>query len=243
VALARSERTRGALLVSPNNPTGSYVKAAELEELAATGLPLVSDEVFAPYALKERRDAPSVLRAEAPLVFALSGLSKLAALPQMKLAWIVVGGSSDALVDEALARLEVLADAALSVGTPVQEALPELLASRHVVQRSIRARLEKNLASLQRIVKDTPVTVLDVEGGWYATLRLPGTETEEAWTLILLEEDAVYVHPGHFFDFVGEAYVVVSLLTREESFDEGVARIVRRVRAATARSTTMVTRN
>jgi len=221
--------------VSPNNPTGSYVKRAELEALAATGLPLVSDEVFAPFVLKQdaasaARRVPSVVGAGVgELVFALNGLSKLAALPQMKLGWIAVGGTRTDKVEEALGRLELIADAFLSVGTPVQVAGPELLAERELTTCAIHARLRTNLAAVRARVAGTSVTLLDVEGGWYAILRLPRTETEEAWSLLFLEEDAVYVHPGHFFDFAEEAYVVLSLLTPESRFAEGVRRLVARV--------------
>jgi aspartate/methionine/tyrosine aminotransferase len=234
---AVTTRTRAILVVSPNNPTGSYVKRAELEALAELGLPIVADEVFAPYVLPRegetaapRRRAPSVLEAGAgDLVFALNGLSKLAALPQMKLAWIAIGGTSPRLVNEALGRLELIADAFLSVSSPVQVAASELLAARDVTTQAVQARLVANLHRVREAVAATAVTLLDVEGGWYATLRLPGTRTEQSWTLQLLEEDGVYVHPGYFFDFAGEAYIVISLLTTADVFAEGVRRIVARV--------------
>lgn len=229
---AITARTRAIVTVSPNNPTGSYLKTAELSALGALGLPLVSDEVFASYALR-----PDATRARsalddrgAPLIFALGGLSKLTALPQMKLAWMVVGGD-DARVAGALARLEVIADAFLSVGAPVQHAARKLLASRDTAERAIRDRTRANLALVRDRVSGTAVSVLDVEGGWYATLRLPTTRTEQEWALVLLEEDGVYVHPGHFFDFEREAYHVVSLLSREDALRDGIDRIVRRAAA------------
>jgi aspartate/methionine/tyrosine aminotransferase len=227
---AVTPRTRAILVVNPNNPTGSYVKRDELAALAALGLPIVSDEVFAPFPLRDdpRRVVSALESPTAELVFALSGLSKLAGLPQMKLGWIAVGGSDRAAVTEALARLELLADASLSVGTPVQVALPDLLAGSAVTRDAIRARLRTNLDVLRGAVASTSVTLLDVEGGWYATLRLPRVAGEEAWALSFLE-DGVYVHPGHFFDFPAEAFVVVSLLTPEGRFAEGVARVVRGV--------------
>ena len=226
---AVTARTRAVVAVSPNNPTGSYLKLDELAALAALGLPIVSDEVFAPYPLRDDRTrARSALQAQgAPLVFALGGLSKLAALPQMKLAWMAVGGD-DARVSAALERLEVIADAFLSVGAPVQHAAPALLASRHAAQDAIRARTRANLASVQSAVAGSAVSVLDVEGGWYATLRLPRTRTELEWAVALLRDDGVHVHPGHFFDFEDEAYLVVSLLTPEATLREGVGRIVAR---------------
>ncbi len=220
--------TRAIVVVHPNNPTGSYLKRDELEALAATGLAIVSDEVFAPYPLADDpRRVRSALEASGVLVFALGGLSKMAALPQMKLAWLVVGGPSS-LVREALDRLELISDAFLSVNTPVQHAAPVLLASRHLAADAIRARLARNLAEAARLVAGTAVSLLKVEGGWYATLRLPRTESEEAWALRLLREDSVYVHPGHFFDFSEEAYAVTSLLTPEPAFAEGIARLVAR---------------
>ncbi|HTQ47612.1 MAG TPA: pyridoxal phosphate-dependent aminotransferase [Polyangiaceae bacterium] len=222
-------RTRAVVTVSPNNPTGSYLKHAELAALASLGLPIVSDEVFASYPLRDDPTrATTALEAQGTLVFSLGGLSKLAALPQMKLAWIVVGGDAPDVTD-ALARLEVLADAYLSVGTPVQHALPHLLASRVPAESAIQARTRTNLELLRSRVSGTAGTLLDVEGGWYATLRVPATRSEEAWALELLEEDGVHVHPGHFFDFEHEAYLVLSLLTPEAIFAEGVGRVVTRL--------------
>jgi alanine-synthesizing transaminase len=230
VRAAITPRTRAIVTVSPNNPTGSYLKTTELGELAAMGLPIVSDEVFARYPLRaDRTRALSALEAgQAPLVFALGGLSKLAALPQAKLAWMAVGGEPTR-VDAALARLEVIADSYLSVAAPVQHALPALLATRTVAEQAIRDRTARNLAWLASAVSGSAASLLDVEGGWYATLRLPRTRDEEAWALAFLEEDGVHVHPGHFFDFEEEAYVVVSLLTPEATLREGSQRILDRV--------------
>jgi alanine-synthesizing transaminase len=230
---AVTPRTRAVVAVSPNNPTGSYLKRTELEALAALGLPIVSDEVFAGYPLRDdaTRARSALEAAGASLVFALGGLSKTAALPQMKLAWIAVGGE-EARAAAALERLEVIADAFLSVGAPVQHALPELLVSGAMTRGAIRERTARNLAFVRGAAAGSPVSVLDVEGGWYATLRLPRTKSELDWALALLVEDAVHVHPGHFFDFEEEAYLVVSLLTPEDAFHEGTTRIVRRVIAA-----------
>jgi aspartate/methionine/tyrosine aminotransferase len=227
---ARTARTRAIVTVSPNNPTGSYLKREELAALAALGLPIVSDEVFAHYPLKDDPTrARSVLEAGgAPLVFALGGLSKLAALPQMKLAWTAVGGEP-ARVAEAMGRLEVIADAFLSLATPVQHAVGALLESRRVVEDAIRERTRANLAFVRSVVGGTPVSLLDVEGGWYATLRVPGTRGELEWAVALVEEDGVHMHPGHFFDFEREAYLVASLLTPEATFQEAVRLLVSRV--------------
>jgi aspartate/methionine/tyrosine aminotransferase len=184
----------------------------------------VSDEVFAEYPLKgDARRAKSALdAADRALVFALFGLSKSAALPQMKLAWTVASGPP-ALRDGALARLELIADAFLSVSTPIQHAAPALLASGAVARDAIAARTKRNLASLRATLDGSPANVLDVEGGWYATIRLP--RTRDDWSLALLERGA-YVHPGAFFGFGDEPVVVVSLLTPESALDDG-ARILR----------------
>jgi alanine-synthesizing transaminase len=226
---ATTARTRAVIAVSPNNPTGSYLKLAELSALAALGLPIVSDEVFAGYPLRaDPTRARSALDATgAPLVFALGGLSKLAALPQMKLAWIVLGGD-DALVAAALARLEVIADSFLSVGTPVQHAAKALLASRDAAESAIRDRTRANLVAVRERAAGSATSVLDVEGGWYATLRVPRTRSEQQWALDLLEQDGVHIHPGHFFDFESEAYLVVSLLTPPDALLEGIEKIVAR---------------
>jgi aspartate/methionine/tyrosine aminotransferase len=226
--------TRAIVVVSPNNPTGSYLKKDELRAIAATGLPIVSDEVFSRYGFgDDPRRASSVLEAagEASLVFALGGLSKLAALPQMKLAWTAIAGADERAVAGALTRLELIADTFLSVGAPVQHALPTLLATGAVARDAIRARTGANLAHLRSVFasRSSAATLLRCEGGWYATLRLPRTESEESWALSLLERDAVYVHPGAFFDFREEAYVIVSLLTPEPVFADGIARILARV--------------
>jgi alanine-synthesizing transaminase len=229
VESAISAHTRAVVIVQPNNPTGSYLTSEELDALGSLGLPIISDEVFSSYPLRACVGSTSHRPAvRAPLTFALGGLSKLAALPQVKLAWIAVGGE-DANVSAALDRLEIIADTFLSVGTPVQLGASALLETRGRAERSIRNRARTNLERLRLAIAGSAVSVLDVEAGWYATMRLPRTKTEEAWTVGFVEQDGVYVHPGHFFDFEEEAYVVASLLTREVDFAEGVARIVRRV--------------
>jgi aspartate/methionine/tyrosine aminotransferase len=228
VRAARSPRTRAILVVQPNNPTGSSLSPEELDAVVAMGLPIVSDEVFSSYRFPGSPDSPSVLESRAPLVFSLGGLSKVAGLPQVKLAWIAVGGESDR-VAEALGRLEIVADTFLSVGTPVQLGARALLQTRTTAEQAIARRTLANLRRARAIVEHSPVSVLDVKAGWYAVLRLPRTRSEEAWALSFVQDDGVYVHPGHFFDFEDEAYVVASLLTREATFAEGLERIVRRV--------------
>jgi aspartate/methionine/tyrosine aminotransferase len=227
---AITEHTRAILIVSPNNPTGSYLKQSELSALEALDLPIISDEVFAEYPLRE--DASRVWTARESsraLTFSLGGLSKQAGLPQWKIAWCCVSGPEDKVRD-ASARLELVADTYLSVATPTQQALPELLELTGGVQHAIQARLARNLGVLRASASAcSALTLLDVEGGFYATLRLPRTRSEEAWVLELLARDSVHVQPGYFFDFPREAYIVVSLLTDETVFDEGVERLVRRV--------------
>ena len=223
-------KTRCIATVNPNNPTGSFLSKDELSALASFGLPILSDEVFATYALTEDASRATTARlAEGALVFSLGGLSKLAALPQMKLGFIAASGP-DALVSSTLAKLEVIADTFLSVGTPIQYAAPTLLAAGKKTAAAISARTKTNLSSLDRLLgKSSTATRLKVDGGWYATLRLPTIKSEEEWVLGFLNDDGVLVHPGAFFDFESEAFVVLSLLTRERDFEEGVSKIVRRL--------------
>ncbi len=221
-------RSRAVVVVNPNNPTGSYLKAAEWRELAALcqrhGLAAISDEVFADYAFQPDPQRQTTLAAtEGPLTFVLSGLSKVAGLPQMKLGWMVVAGAKD-LRQQAAARLEWIADTFLSVAAPVQWALPRLLETGAEVRGEIRARTARNLDRLRAAA--TPETrVLPVEGGWYATIQAPRVRSEEEWTLGLLADRHVLVQPGFFYDFPSEAFLVVSLLPAPELFDEGLRRL------------------
>jgi aspartate/methionine/tyrosine aminotransferase len=227
----RTARTRAIVVVTPNNPTGSYLKRDELAALAELGLPIISDEVFADYALcDDARRARSALETKHVLVLALNGLSKLAALPQLKLGWIALGGPKKN-VQEARARLELLADTFLSVNTPVQLALPRLLGARSLTISALRARNTNNLKQLKALTAGSAVTPLHVEGGWYAVLRLPHVHSESAWVLNLLEHDNVVVQPGWFYDFAEEPFVIVSLLTLESTFELGIRRLVQRAEA------------
>ncbi len=222
-------RTRAIIVVNPNNPTGSYLKRDELARLLAIcrewNLAIVSDEVFTDYAfrLDERRVA-TLADSEDILTFRLSGISKAVGLPQMKLGWILVGGAA-AVCQRAVERLELIADTYLSVGTPVQYALPALLNAKAGVQNQILDRLRRNLEFLRTAVEGSAIRLLDVEAGWYATLRVPRVRTEEEWVLQLLETSDVLVQPGYFYDFDSEAFLVLSLLTPPGIFDEGVTRI------------------
>jgi aspartate/methionine/tyrosine aminotransferase len=228
---AMTERTRAIVLVNPNNPTGSFVKRDELEALVRIArdrdCALISDEVFADYgfAPDERRVATLAGVGEAP-AFSMSGLSKIAGLPQMKLGWIVVSGP-EAARREAMARLELIADTYLSVATPVQWAAPALLEAGAAVRAAIVQRTRNNLEFFRAAVAREPAfRILALEGGWYAILQAPRTRTEEEWVLELLAERDVLVQPGFFYDFESEAFLVVSLLAPPEVFREGVNRIV-----------------
>ena len=225
---AVTPRTRAIVWVNPNNPTGSYLKRAEYaavaELCAGHGMALISDEVFADYAFEENPDAlRSLTPTEGCLSFSLSGLSKVCGMPQMKLGWVVASGpGSDAAID----RLEWIADTFLSVGAPVQCAARALLASRKDIQQRIRTRTSRNLAFLHAMrLPSSAWRVLRVEGGWYATLHVPSTRSEEEWTLELLAR-GVLVQPGFFFDFESEPYLVVSLLTETETFETGIRHIL-----------------
>ena len=228
---AVSPRTRALVVVHPNNPTGAFLKATDLEALeglcAEREIALIIDEVFADYAFRaDPRRAASVAGDGPALSFALGGLSKSCALPQLKLAWIAVTGP-EAQRREALARLEVLADTYLSVSTPVQVAAPSLLARREELQAPIRGRVGGNLDLLKaRLGAASPATLLDPEGGWYAVLRVPATVSEEERVTRLLEQRTVLVHPGYFFDFPSEAFLVLSLLPQPQVFSEGLDRVL-----------------
>jgi len=228
---ALTPRTRAVVVVSPNNPTGSYLKRAEAEALlelcAERALAVISDEVFADYAFGPDPRRMESLAGDGPaLAFSLGGLSKSCGLPQLKLAWIAVSGPEKWRAP-ALARLEVVADTYLSVSTPVQVAAPALLARRPELQRPIAERVAANRDALRRrLGRGAPASLLDAEGGWSAVLQVPATESEEELVTRLLEEQGVLVHPGYFFDFPGEAFLVLSLLPPRDVFDEAVDHII-----------------
>ncbi|HMD34209.1 MAG TPA: pyridoxal phosphate-dependent aminotransferase [Vicinamibacterales bacterium] len=233
VERALTPRTRAVLIVSPNNPTGSFVSVAELDRLSALcaprGVALIADEVFADYAL-EPDAAPAAGRVSARrdvLSFALGGLSKTVGLPQLKLGWMAVSGP-DALVAAALARLEIIGDAYLPVSTPVQVAAASLLAAGGHVRRQIAARVVANYRALRSAVAQAPsCAVLRDDAGWYAVLQVPTFESEEQLVVSLLERDGVLTHPGYFFDFARGSFLVVSLLPPPDVFADGLNRVLR----------------
>ena len=229
---ARSERMRAIIMINPNNPTGSLVASHELDAVASIarehGLALISDEVFADYPIM--RDAGgSVLGQDTALTFVLGGLSKSAGLPQMKLGWIAVGGPA-ALVANALERLEIICDAYLSVSTPVQVAAADLFMTGGAVRTQIQQRVKANYTQLAALGTEHPAcSVLPCEAGWYAVVQIPATDAEEAITVDLLEQAGVLVHPGYFFDFEREAFLVLSLLPETEVFATGVHALFHRI--------------
>jgi aspartate/methionine/tyrosine aminotransferase len=233
---AASDRVRAVLVVSPNNPTGSYISAREfaaLSEFCRTrGCALLADEVFADYPL-ETADPLTDLAVKADvLTFTLAGLSKTLGLPQLKLGWIVIGGPASER-GRVVAGLELIADSFLSVSTPVQRSAPVLLKRAAAVRSALHDRVRTNLIALRRAAEQYPACrVLRAEGGWSAVVRIPATRTEERFVLDLLRDERILVHPGYFFDFSSEAFVVVSLLVPEPRFSDAVSRLLRAATAA-----------
>ena len=238
---ALTPRSRAVLVVHPNNPTGSFVKPREAAELAeicgARKMAIVADEVFLDYTSGQVRapvgarlnedPAQTFALSDAALTFTLSGLSKISLLPQMKLAWTVVSGPK-AAVQTAVDRLEIIADTYLSPSTPVQLALPKFLSLRRELQTQLQQRMSANLSVLDGMLRESKsLARLDREGGWYTILRVPVTATDDDLTVALLERCSVLVHPGHFFNFSQEGFLVLSLIPPEDVFREGLRRLLR----------------
>ena len=226
---AVSHRTRGVVLVHPNNPTGHYARPQDVESLnrfcREYNLALIVDEVFLDYPHDSASRLTFAVNREA-LTFTLSGLSKISALPQMKAAWVVTSGPQDT-VNEAMARLEVIADTYLSMNSPVQLAMPVLLDQRKQIQPLLLDRLRTNLQTLDHhLAQQKTCRRLETEGGWYAVLRVPATQSDEDLAIDLLRKVSVMVHPGHFYDFPVDGYLVVSLITPLEAFREGIIRLL-----------------
>ena len=224
-----NQHTRAVVVVHPNNPTGSYVSEAERKLLNSFcreyGLALIADEVFLDYA---HDGAPHSGFAVNPdvLTFTLSGLSKVSGLPQMKLAWVATSGP-EKTVTAAMERLEVIADTYLSMNAPIQLAASELLQQRKNIQPLLLDRLRTNLAEFDgQLAKQKSSQRLQVEGGWYTVLRVPVTQSDEDLAIDLLRKLSVLVHPGHFYDFPSDGYLIVSLLTPPSEFREGIKRVL-----------------
>ncbi len=233
---ARGPRTRAVVTVSPNNPTGSYVTGAEFEELARLGLPIICDEVFAEYPVDRGSPGPCAAAALSrsgaqTLTFSLGGLSKLAALPQLKLSWMAMSGPALA-VDTARTRLELVADSYLSVTTPVQAALPAILAGSGTTRDALLRRIRQNLRVLRQACAESPISVPRVDGGWYAVLRLPALMDEACWVMRLLDH-GVLAQPGWFYDFQDGPHLVLSLIVEPSIFDSGVRELLAVVQAVT----------
>src|SRR5215469_15486065 len=228
---AITPRTRAVLLVHPNNPTGSYVQPEELDRLNALclkyHLALIADEVFLdfPFDAQPRKTFAANSLA---LTFTLSGLSKISALPQMKIAWVAVTGPS-ALVHPALERLEIIADTYLSLSAPAQVSLPTLLAQRHSLRSQLLARIRENLVQLQSaLAGHLAAELLHADAGWYAVIRIlpharKGLPSDECFAIQLLRDHHVLVHPGHFYDFPSDGFLVLSLIPPVSDFRVGVA--------------------
>jgi alanine-synthesizing transaminase len=222
-------RTRGVIVVNPNNPTGHFCKPGEMERLNEICSPrqiaVIADEVFLDFHLAATRPR-SFAANTGSLTFTMSGLSKISGLPQMKAAWLIATGPEESK-SEALARLEVIADTFLSMNAPVQRAMPVFLELRHGFQRQVLARVRKNLAELDKqLSAQSSCARLDMEGGWYAVVRVPATRSDEDVAIELLNAQGVYVHPGHFYDFPTDGYLIVSLIAPEPDFNGGIKRLL-----------------
>jgi alanine-synthesizing transaminase len=240
---AITPRTRGVIVVNPNNPTGHYIKEEELARLNAIcsvrQMAVIGDEVFLDFEHPEsavRREAIKAQRTGGPLkkrptsmagntgalTLTVSGLSKISGLPQMKAAWLIVSGPLE-LKTSAVERLEVIADTYLSMNAPIQIALPALLQQRHGFQRQVMTRVRRNLGELDRqLLQRKSCSRLEIEAGWYAVLRVPATRPDDDLAVQLLATKGIYVHPGHFYDFHADGYLIVSLIMPEREFAEGI---------------------
>jgi len=226
---AITPRTRGVIVVHPNNPTGHFAKEAEMAKLnsicSAREIAIIADEVFLDFSLDENQRASFVANHGAP-TFTLSGLSKISGLPQMKAAWFIASGPQP-WKSEALERLEIIADTYLSMNAPVQLAIPKFLEQRYAFQEQVTLRVRGNLAELDRLLAAQKVcSRLELEGGWCAVLRVPATRSDEDLAIELLAMQGVYVHPGHFYDLPSAGYAVVSLLGRRPEFAAGIERFL-----------------
>ena len=227
---AITPRTRGIIVVHPNNPTGHFCKPgdqARLNEICSSRqMVIIADEVFLDFDLAGKKRASFATNAAAP-TFTMSGLSKICGLPQMKAAWLIVNGPQP-WKSQAQERLELIADTYLSMNAPVQLAMPSFLALRGDFQKQLMARISQNLAELDRqLAQHTACTRLDLEGGWYAVLRVPATQSDEDLAIMLLKSAGVYVHPGHFYDFPTGAHLLLSLIGSEHTFAEGIGGVLR----------------
>jgi alanine-synthesizing transaminase len=227
---ALTPRTRAILVVHPNNPTGSYLRSEEIQKLnqicSQRELALIADEVFLDYSFSDESHATLADNRDC-LTFTLSGLSKIAALPQMKVAWVVTSGP-ERIANQAAERLEVIADTYLSVSAPTQLAFPALFEQRHSLQSQILQRLLENRAAVQlQLANQSACELLHADGGWYGVLRIPSSGSDEEIAIQLLQQHQTLVHPSHFYDFPGQNHLVLSLITPEQDFRAGVQNLLR----------------
>jgi aspartate/methionine/tyrosine aminotransferase len=224
-----NHRTRAVVVVHPNNPTGSYASSAEVDGLnrfcGEYNLSLIVDEVFLDYAI-DGAPRSSFVSNDSALTFTLSGVSKISGLPQMKVAWLAASGPKG-IKSQALARLDVIADTYLSMNGPLQLAIPVLLEQRKNLQPLLLDRIRSNVQELDRqLIRQKTCERLRVDGGWYGILRVPALQSDEDLAIDLLRKVAVLVHPGHFYDFPRDGYLVLSLITPPDEFREGISRIL-----------------
>jgi alanine-synthesizing transaminase len=226
-------KTRAVVVVNPNNPTGNYIKDIELAAIDALcrrhDMALIVDEVFADF---EDHPAPyrirTTLNRTTALTFILNGFSKTLGLPQLKLGWIAISGNREQVIS-ARANLETLVDFYLCVSAPVQVGASQMLSRRADIQRQINARINGNFRFLKARVQPTRnLQVLIREGGWYGVLAIDDSVADDQRALELLERDNTLIHPGFFYDFFREGFVVLSLLPEQGRFRMGIDRLIRR---------------
>lgn len=225
-----TSRTRAIVVVNPNNPTGSFLKRTEAQRLIEFArewqLPIVSDEVFMDYAFHDDPHRVETLASEdGVLTFCLNGLSKMAAMPQMKLGWIVISGC-EAERQTTRERLELVLDTYLSVNVPVQAALSDLILIGDDNRRALKHSIQANRRTLAELLRGSPIHALHADGGWSAILRLPNVDSEESWIAKLINDAGILAQPGYFFDMGSEPHVIVSLITQPDVFAEGISRMV-----------------
>ncbi len=234
-------RTRGLIVVHPNNPTGHFCKPEEMKQLndtcASRGIAIIADEVFLDFSLSIGTPE-SFASNKGALTFTMSGLSKIAGLPQMKVAWLIASGP-EALKKDAVSRLELIADTYLSMSAPVQLALAAFLEQRHSFRKQWLTRVQANLARLDALLAaQTLCSRLIMEGGWYVALKVPATGTDDELALELLKTCGVYIHPGHFYDFPASGYLVISMITPEPEFASGIEALLATVQTRRGRRET-----
>lgn len=224
-----TNKTKAIIIVNPNNPTGNYIKRNELDNIInickENNIAIISDEVFIDYTINSN-EINSITKVNDVLTFTLSGLSKICGLPQMKLSWFVLNGEKE-ICEEAKAKLEIITDTFLTVGTPIQLAAQDILRERNIIQQQIKKRINKNYEFLEKRISNSKFfELLFTEGGWYSIFKLKEKINEEEYVFKLLEKKDVYIYPGYYFDFCDDGFIVVSLLTPENIFNEGVDRIL-----------------